>query len=233
MESLSTKTQIAAQKQALLNQMLKQGSTNLLNFGKNTQWAGRQLMVGFTIPLTMFGTVAAKTFMDMEKQAIRFKRVYGEMFTTTAETNKALEEIRTAFETKQVTLLHGVTGSGKTEIYVQLIQEYLDNGKQVLFLLPEIILIQVSIYWLLDIFLINSYFNIIDFAVFLILLFQLFFQNKYIGILIASLIFLFSIYMVLAVLSEFYEFKTIDSKVFKRRISKISDVPLFEIKKTK
>jgi TP901 family phage tail tape measure protein len=94
MESLSTKTQIAAQKQALLNQMLKQGSTNLLNFGKNTQWAGRQLMVGFTIPLTMFGTVAAKTFMDMEKQAIRFKRVYGEMFTTTAETNKALEEIK-------------------------------------------------------------------------------------------------------------------------------------------
>jgi TP901 family phage tail tape measure protein len=94
MDSLATKTQIAAQKQALLNQMLKQGSTNLLNFGKNTQWAGRQLMVGFTIPLTMFGTVAAKTFMDMEKQAIRFKRVYGEMFTTTEETNKALEEIK-------------------------------------------------------------------------------------------------------------------------------------------
>jgi TP901 family phage tail tape measure protein len=94
MESLSTKTQIAAQKQALLNQMLKQGSTNLLNFGKNTQWAGRQLMVGFTVPLTMFGTVAAKTFMDMEKQAIRFKRVYGEMFTTTEETNRALEEIK-------------------------------------------------------------------------------------------------------------------------------------------
>jgi TP901 family phage tail tape measure protein len=94
MENLGTRTQIAAQRQALLNQMLKQGSTNLLNFGKNTQWAGRQLMVGFTIPLTMFGTVAVKTFMDIEKQAIRFKRVYGEMFTTTAETTKALEEIK-------------------------------------------------------------------------------------------------------------------------------------------
>ena len=94
MESLATRTQIAAQRQALLNQMLKQGSTNLLNFGKNTQWAGRQLMVGFTIPLVMFGTVASKTFMDIEKQAIRFKRVYGEMFTTTAETTKALEEIK-------------------------------------------------------------------------------------------------------------------------------------------
>jgi TP901 family phage tail tape measure protein len=94
MENLGTRTQIAAQRQALLNQMLKQGSTNLLNFGKNTQWAGRQLMVGFTIPLVMFGTVASKTFMDMEKQAIRFKRVYGELFTTTAETTKALEEIK-------------------------------------------------------------------------------------------------------------------------------------------
>jgi len=94
MENLSTKTQIAAQRQALLNQLLKQGSTNLLNFGKNTQWAGRQLMVGFTVPLVMFGSVAAKTFMDMEKQAVRFKRDYGEMFTTTEETTKALQEIK-------------------------------------------------------------------------------------------------------------------------------------------
>jgi TP901 family phage tail tape measure protein len=94
MENLATKTQIAAQRQALLNQMLKQGSTNLLNFGKNTQWAGRQLMVGFTVPLVMLGSVAAKTFMDMEKQAVRFKRVYGEMFTTTEETNRALDDIK-------------------------------------------------------------------------------------------------------------------------------------------
>jgi TP901 family phage tail tape measure protein len=94
MENLSTKTQIAAQRQALLNQLLKQGSTNLLNFGKNTQWAGRQLMVGFTIPLVMFGTVASKAFMDVEKQAIRFKRVYGELFTTSDQTEKALQDIK-------------------------------------------------------------------------------------------------------------------------------------------
>jgi TP901 family phage tail tape measure protein len=94
MENLATKTQIAAQRQALLNQMLKQGSTNLLNFGKNTQWAGRQLMVGFTVPLVMLGAVAAKTFMDLEKQAVRFKRVYGEMFTTSEQTEKALADIK-------------------------------------------------------------------------------------------------------------------------------------------
>lgn len=53
---------------------------------------------------------------------------------------KALEEIKTSFEIHNTTLLHGVTGSGKTEIYVQLIQEQLDLGKQILFLLPEIAL---------------------------------------------------------------------------------------------
>lgn len=94
MENLSTKTQIAAQRQQLLNQLLKQGSTNLLNFGKNTQWAGRQLMVGFTVPLTMAGTAAAKSFMEMEKAAIKFKRVYGDMFTTTEETNKVFNDIK-------------------------------------------------------------------------------------------------------------------------------------------
>src|SRR5690554_1660437 len=53
---------------------------------------------------------------------------------------RALDEIRETFIEKDVTLLHGVTGSGKTEIYVELIQEQLDKGKQVLFLLPEIAL---------------------------------------------------------------------------------------------
>jgi TP901 family phage tail tape measure protein len=94
MDHLATRTALAAQKQQLLNQLLRQGSTQLLNFGKNTQWAGRQLMVGFTIPLSMLGTAAAKTFMDMEKQAIAFKRVYGDAFTTTAETAQALQSIR-------------------------------------------------------------------------------------------------------------------------------------------
>jgi len=94
MQDLSTKIALAAQKQQLFGQLLKQGSTNLLNFGKNTQWAGRQLMVGFTIPLTIFGSKASQVFMDLEKQAIRFKRVYGEIFTTTEETDAALKNVR-------------------------------------------------------------------------------------------------------------------------------------------
>ena len=94
MNDYATKTAMAAQRQALLNQLLRQGSTNLLNFGKNTQWAGRQLMVGFTIPLVSFGTIASKIFMDLEEQAIRFKRVYGDLFTTNTETAKALKDVQ-------------------------------------------------------------------------------------------------------------------------------------------
>jgi primosomal protein N' (replication factor Y) len=52
----------------------------------------------------------------------------------------ALSAIKVSFETKEVSLLHGVTSSGKTEIYIKLIAEYLLLGKQVLYLLPEIAL---------------------------------------------------------------------------------------------
>ena len=52
----------------------------------------------------------------------------------------AFEEIKHQFESKQTVLLHGVTGSGKTEIYIQMIREVLDSGSQVLLLLPEIAL---------------------------------------------------------------------------------------------
>jgi|688.fasta_scaffold00152_72 TP901 family phage tail tape measure protein len=93
MKDLGTQTAIAAQKQVIFNQLIKQGSTNLLNFGKNTQWAGRQLMVGFTLPLASLGITAGRVFMDMEKAALKFKKVYGDLFTAPGETNKALDSI--------------------------------------------------------------------------------------------------------------------------------------------
>jgi len=53
---------------------------------------------------------------------------------------KAYEETKEGFEADKTVLLHGVTSSGKTEIYIQLIQEALQQKKQVLYLLPEIAL---------------------------------------------------------------------------------------------
>lgn len=51
---------------------------------------------------------------------------------------KALQDIKESFETKDITLLHGVTSSGKTEIYIRMINEVLSKGRQALYLLPEI-----------------------------------------------------------------------------------------------
>lgn len=52
----------------------------------------------------------------------------------------AFHEIKSNFVAKEVCLLHGVTSSGKTEIYIKIIEEYLKQDKQVLYLLPEIAL---------------------------------------------------------------------------------------------
>ena len=57
-----------------------------------------------------------------------------------AAQQRALEEIKESFTQKNVTLLHGVTSAGKTEVYMHLITEALEQGRQVLYLLPEIAL---------------------------------------------------------------------------------------------
>ncbi|MDR2815697.1 MAG: primosomal protein N' [Proteiniphilum sp.] len=56
------------------------------------------------------------------------------------EQQKALDAIQSLFSDKQTVLLHGATSSGKTEIYIHLISQLLTEGKQTLYLLPEIAL---------------------------------------------------------------------------------------------
>jgi len=92
---------------------------------------------------------AIKTLIDkgiLEEYYLQTDRIQysGEENEATKKLNefqsKALDEIKASFETQSVTLLHGVTSSGKTEIYVKLIEDAISKGKQILYLLPEIAL---------------------------------------------------------------------------------------------
>ncbi|HMK18864.1 MAG TPA: primosomal protein N' [Chitinophagaceae bacterium] len=61
-------------------------------------------------------------------------------FDLTTLQEEVLEKIQESFAEKQVCLLHGVTSSGKTLIYIKLIEQIIRQGKQVLYMLPEIAL---------------------------------------------------------------------------------------------
>jgi TP901 family phage tail tape measure protein len=76
----------AAAKQALHNKEMKiftevisKASGKIIDMGKNIQWAGRQMMVGLTIPISLFGAAAGKAFLDMDAGLVRLQKVYGDL----------------------------------------------------------------------------------------------------------------------------------------------------------
>jgi primosomal protein N' (replication factor Y) len=88
--------------------------------------------------------LADKNIVLIEKRSVdRIKTMPKAMetaFDLSPAQQKAFEEVKESFTDKGVCLLHGVTSSGKTQIYIKLIEEYYKQGKQVLYLLPEIAL---------------------------------------------------------------------------------------------
>ena len=73
----NTKMQLATQQYAIFNKLVGDGANQLINWGKNTQWAGRQLTVGLTVPLTIFGAMVSKVFREVDVELTRFAKVYG------------------------------------------------------------------------------------------------------------------------------------------------------------
>ena len=94
LQAFNSAAAVSAQRLAIHRAMLMQATTSMINFGKNTQWAGRQLMVGFTVPLTIFGAAAGKVFKEIETEIVNFKKVYGDAFTPPEELEQNIEMVK-------------------------------------------------------------------------------------------------------------------------------------------
>lgn len=135
----------------LVGRAAKQEEMLMVYIGMSGRYAGETEEVRKTVLQKMAGSgssvvnalVDKGIFEIYEKQVDRLPIHEGETLPppkfSPAQT-LALEEIEKAHADKNVVLLHGVTSSGKTEIYIEMIRQRLERGQQVLYILPEIAL---------------------------------------------------------------------------------------------
>ncbi len=104
----------------------------------------KELLANSNASGTQLKTLVQKNVLRLEKMRtdrIHFSKVNIETeITLSQEQLRALEETNKHFDNGQTVLLKGITGSGKTHIYFKLIEKAISDGKQVLYLLPEIAL---------------------------------------------------------------------------------------------
>ena len=79
-----------------------------------------------------------ESFQEINRSLIRKKTDDIKVKKLSSAQELALKELKNQLVKKEVVLLEGVTASGKTEVYISLIEEYIQCGKQVLYLVPEI-----------------------------------------------------------------------------------------------
>jgi len=119
------KTAIARQELQIMNKVMQQGAGQLINWGKNTQWAGRQLTVGLTLPIAAFGKAAADAFKVADQELTRLTKVYGDTAGTSAqelgrirkevgETAKRLAVELGATYNETISLAADIAATGKT-----------------------------------------------------------------------------------------------------------------------
>ena len=101
------------------------------------------IVKGMGVERAVLKQLEKKTFVTLVKRRrdhLQVTRGVAQDYQLTALQKTALDVVRNAFEAQQPALLFGVTGSGKTHIYMELVKEALASGKQVLYLLPEVAL---------------------------------------------------------------------------------------------
>ena len=119
--------------------------TDFLRLAGSGQRVERRVLLEATgVSGAVLRTLIDRGVFCEEAQAISRLRQYTgqtrEAHALDAQQTRAVEAIQAAWKEKNVTLLHGVTSSGKTEVYIHLIEETIKQGKQVLYLVPEIAL---------------------------------------------------------------------------------------------
>ena len=122
-KEISKDLDTASKRLSFFNQQLKSGAHQMVNWGKNTQWAGRQLMVGFTMPMAAFGAAAGVMAYQIDKELTRVAKVYD----TTADANATTIEGQMALEKELMELREA-----GVETAIKAAREYGAAGKDTL-----------------------------------------------------------------------------------------------------
>ena len=130
----------------LVNRAKKQREVILTYF--QLQTSKKPIKVEQLLEVSNVSSAVLKSLVDKEileyyfiqKDRINFNGTSSEIKELTNHQQEAYLAIKQSFNSKQTVLLKGITSSGKTEIYVKLIKQFIDEGKQILYLLPEIAL---------------------------------------------------------------------------------------------